>query len=65
MGFTSNTLVIVVAGLLPLAVFTIIQKTNGFWASLFSFFLLGDRLSKVEVLALFIGFIGVYMIVAN
>jgi drug/metabolite transporter (DMT)-like permease len=56
---------IICAELLPLAVFTIIQRTSGFWGSIISYFLVGDKLNKVEILTLFVGFFGVYLMVSG
>ena len=62
-GFIANFLMIVATGMLPLSIFTIIQKTCGFFASIFCYYFLRDILHKAEVFALMVGFGGVYVIV--
>ena len=64
-GLISNTAIIAASGFIPLAVLSIISKTNGFWASLIGFLLLGDTLGCFEIFSLLIGFVGVYLIVYN
>jgi drug/metabolite transporter (DMT)-like permease len=48
--------------MIPLAILTIIQKTSAFWASILGYFLVGDKLSRIEISGLFIGFFGIFLI---
>ena len=61
-GLISITLVILTSDYIPLAVLTIIQKSSAFWASILGFFIIGDKLHRVEIIGVFLGFFGIYLI---
>lgn len=64
-GFLANTMIIFTTSLLPLSLMTIIKRTNGIFASIFAYFMAGDKLSKLEIVALIAGFGGCYLIIAT
>eukprot|EP00352_Strombidinopsis_acuminata_P002455 CAMPEP_0176395482 /NCGR_PEP_ID=MMETSP0126-20121128/43443_1 /TAXON_ID=141414 ORGANISM="Strombidinopsis acuminatum, Strain SPMC142" /NCGR_SAMPLE_ID=MMETSP0126 /ASSEMBLY_ACC=CAM_ASM_000229 /LENGTH=378 /DNA_ID=CAMNT_0017768385 /DNA_START=27 /DNA_END=1163 /DNA_ORIENTATION=+ len=51
--------------LLPMAVIMIIYQTNPFWNSLLSYWVNGDPVQKVEIVAMIICFIGVVIIATS
>jgi len=51
--------------LLPMAVIMIIYQTNPFWNSLLSYLINGDRVQKIEIVAMVICFIGVVIIATS
>lgn len=65
LGFIGNNLMIAATALLPLSILIIITNTNVFWASLFGYYFLGDRLSRIEIFAMILGFGGIYLIIYN
>lgn len=56
---------IVTTSLLPLSILNIISSTSVFWSSLLGYYMFGDTLSKKEIIAMLLGFIGIYLIVQN
>ena len=51
--------------LLPMAVIMIIYQTNPFWNSLLSYLINGDKVQKIEIVAMVICFIGVVIIATS
>lgn len=64
-GFIGNTLMIVTTSMLPLSILNIITSTNAFWAAVLGYYIVGDVLNRKEILAMMLGFIGIYLIVRN
>jgi drug/metabolite transporter (DMT)-like permease len=57
--------VIIGSSLISLAMFTIISRTNGLWASIMGYLLIRERLTYIEIMALIIGFLGVFMLISD
>jgi drug/metabolite transporter (DMT)-like permease len=56
---------IIATAMLPLSILNIITSTNAFWASVLGYYIVGDIMNKKEIVAMLLGFVGIYLIVKN
>ena len=62
-GITALTGVTLALMLLPLSLFTIILNLSPFWASILSYLLTGESISKCECFGMAVAFVGVVGVV--